>query len=380
MNEQGNSPQGQSHAGGLAPSASGSHLATHGEAALPDQFPNPGLPPHVARAADVDPKAAKRAEAQVVVLFVVSIVASLAFLVAYFAIDPDLMAFIPFFGHLLVQHTVFGLCLGLSLLCIGLAAVHWAKTLMPDHESIEERHPIHATEENRQAVGEILADGGKQAQIGRRPLIAVAGGAALGLFALPPLVQIVGGLGPLPGSQLSETFWQKGMRLMRDPEMTPIRAEDVTFGSVYHVMPEGIDKNLKQRPKLDANGKEIDYRFDEDLGLLERKAKAAVLLMRVKPEEIRNEKERLWSYEGIVAYNKICTHAGCPVGLYEQTTHHLLCPCHQSTFDVLNDCEVIFGPANRKLPQLRITVDKEGYLIAAQGFTEPVGPSFWERG
>lgn len=133
-------------------------------------------------------------------------------------------------------------------------------------------------------------------------------------------------------------------------------------------------------PKLDANGKEIDYRFDEDLGLLERKAKAAVLLMRVKPEEIRNEKERLWSYEGIVACNKICTHAGCPVGLYQQTTHHLLCPCHQSTFDVLNDCEVIFGPANRKLPQLRITVDKEGYLIAAQGFAEPVGPSFWERG
>ena len=71
---------------------------------------------------------------------------------------------------------------------------------------------------------------------------------------------------------------------------------------------------------------------------------------------------------------------GCPVGLYERTTHHLLCPCHQSTFDVTDDCKVIFGPAKRPLPQLKITVDDEGYLIAAQPFQEAVGPSFWERG
>ena len=77
--------------------------------------------------------------------------------------------------------------------------------------------------------------------------------------------------------------------------------------------------------------------------------------------------------------DRICTHVGCPVGLYEQQTHHLLCPCHQSTFDVTRDCEVIFGPAKRPLPQLKITVDDEGYLVAPQGFAEPVGPSYWER-
>lgn len=374
MNEQGNSPEVPhgSHSDDVA--------RHHSDAALPERFDNPGLPPHEPRAADLDPKAAKRAEWQVVVLFVVSIVASLAFLVVYFAVDPEAMFFMPFFGMLLTQHTLFGVLLGLSLLCIGLAAVHWAKTLMPDHETIEERHPIHATAENRQGFADVLREGGQKAQIGRRPLIAMTGGAALGLFALPPLLQVVGGLGPMPGSELSETFWREGMRLMRDPEMTPIRADEVTLGSVYHVMPEGIDKNLKQRPQHDAEGNEIDFRHDEDLGLLERKAKAAVLLMRLQPDLIRDEKEKQWGVDGIVAYNKICTHAGCPVGLYEQTTHHLLCPCHQSTFDVTNDCEVIFGPANRKLPQLRITVDKEGYLIAAQGFTEPVGPSFWERG
>jgi ubiquinol-cytochrome c reductase iron-sulfur subunit len=91
-------------------------------------------------------------------------------------------------------------------------------------------------------------------------------------------------------------------------------------------------------------------------------------------------KEGNWGHDGIVAYSKICTHVGCPVGLYEQQTHHLLCPCHQSTFDVTRDCEVIFGPAHRPLPQLKITVDAEGYLVADAPFLEPVGPSFWERG
>jgi ubiquinol-cytochrome c reductase iron-sulfur subunit len=68
------------------------------------------------------------------------------------------------------------------------------------------------------------------------------------------------------------------------------------------------------------------------------------------------------------------------VGLYEQQTHHLLCPCHQSTFDVLDNCKVIFGPAARPLPQLAIEADAEGYLVAKHDFVEPVGPSFWERG
>jgi ubiquinol-cytochrome c reductase iron-sulfur subunit len=149
------------------------------------------------------------------------------------------------------------------------------------------------------------------------------------------------------------------MRLMRDPEMTPIKASDVTLGSVFHVMPEGIDKSPH---------------------VLEEKAKAAVILMSLDPAVITVPKERDWGHDGIVAYSKICTHVGCPVGLYEHRTHHLLCPCHQSTFDVTQDCKVIFGPAHRPLPQLRIAVDAEGYLVAASPFREAVGPSFWERG
>jgi ubiquinol-cytochrome c reductase iron-sulfur subunit len=104
------------------------------------------------------------------------------------------------------------------------------------------------------------------------------------------------------------------------------------------------------------------------------------MIIRLRPEEVRNSKESAKGYEGIMAFSKICTHAGCPLGLYEHSTHHMLCPCHQSTFDLANGGRVIFGPAARSLPQLAITVDSNGYLIAEGDFDEPVGPSFWERG
>jgi ubiquinol-cytochrome c reductase iron-sulfur subunit len=100
----------------------------------------------------------------------------------------------------------------------------------------------------------------------------------------------------------------------------------------------------------------------------------------MRPEDIKSQQGPDWDYQGIVAYSKICTHVGCPIALYEQRSHHLLCPCHQSTFDLADSGQPIFGPAARRLPQLAITVDEEGYLVARQGFQEPVGPSFWERG
>jgi ubiquinol-cytochrome c reductase iron-sulfur subunit len=110
------------------------------------------------------------------------------------------------------------------------------------------------------------------------------------------------------------------------------------------------------------------------------RAKAAVLVIRLAPDQITEPKQKRWAVDGIVAYSKICTHVGCPVGLYEQQTHHLLCPCHQSTFDVTRDCAVIFGPANRPLPQLPLGVNAEGYLVSTEDFQQPIGPSFWERG
>ena len=144
------------------------------------------------------------------------------------------------------------------------------------------------------------------------------------------------------------------------PRTRPIKASDVTIGSVFHVIPQGLSEG------------QPDY--------FEEKAKAVALLVRLDPRVLKERPERAdWSYDGIVAYSKICTHVGCPVALYEQQTHHLLCPCHQSTFDVADEAKVVFGPAKRPLPQLPIAVDTEGYLVARSDFNEPIGPSFWER-
>ena len=388
MNEHGSPGAGHTapEGGSKAVSLDSGHVV--GDGGIPEQFQerfeNPGLPPHQPRHADVDPKAAKRAERQVLFFFTLSIVGTIAFVIAYFAIDKETMFFLPFVGNVNLLHTVIGVGMGLSLLGIGLGAVHWAKTLMPDTEVVEERHPMRSSDEDRAGVVQTLKDGGSSAQLGRRPMIGLLGGTALGIFAIPPVLQLVGGLGPPPGADKSETFWQAGMRLMLDPQGTPIRASDVTIGSAFHVLPEHMDASLEELDQLGYVSEEEKrtgvYRFDQELGPLERKAKAPVLLMRLKPEDITDPKMSEWGYQGIVAYNKICTHAGCPVGLYEQQTHHLLCPCHQSTFDLKQDCKVVFGPANRPLPQLPITVDNEGYLVAARGFEEPVGPSFWERG
>lgn len=332
--------------------------AIPGTTAAPTLFRNPGLPQHVHRMADTDVRAAKRAERQVALLFVVSILGTLLFLVSYFAVSPRTSVFLPGIGKTELQHTLLGLGLGCGLFFIGIGAVHWAKTLMPDEELVEERHALRSSDEDRAGALETLRLGNESSGLARRPLIKLTMGGALGLFGLP-FVLALRDLGPLPGDRLSHTVWKANTRLTTDVEGARIKASDVTIGSVYHVMPEGIDE-LHDR--------------------LEQRAKAAVLLMRLDPADIKSAKEVEWGYQGIVAYSKICTHVGCPVGLYEQTTHHLLCPCHQSTFDVTQDCKVIFGPAHRNLPQLQITVDTDGYLIAKRDFHEAVGPSFPERG
>jgi ubiquinol-cytochrome c reductase iron-sulfur subunit len=344
-----------------------------GGGGLPERFENPGLPAHQPRMADLDEGAAKRAERQVATLFGISVLGTLGFLVAYFAVPTDARMFFPGLGDVSTSNFLLGLTLGLSLLGIGAGAIHWAKTLMPDVEEVEQRHPMRSADEDRAKFGTILGDGAEAAHLTRRPVLKYSLGGALGLFAIPLLVQLVGSLGPFdaPYRRLATTFWDghetdadgnpvfARPRLMRDPQNTPIRPEDVTIGSVFHIQPEGL--------------------LDLESHILEEKAKASVVLMRLDPADIKSQKQLDWGYEGIVAYSKICTHVGCPVGLYEQHTHHLLCPCHQSTFDVTDDCRVIFGPAKRALPQLKITVDDEGYLVADQPFQEPVGPSFWER-
>jgi quinol---cytochrome c reductase iron-sulfur subunit len=336
-----------------------SSVTLHDDAA-PARFDNPGLPAHQHRMADTDPKAAKRAERQVATLFVLSMVGTVLLLVAYFAVKLEYgdMSFVEALNRLRLSNQLLGGGLALALLGIGIGAVHWAKTLMPDEERVEYRHLQRGTDEDRAEAVAILKTGADESGIARRPLIRNTLVGAMALFPIPALV-LLRDTGPMPSNHLSTTFWKAGMRMERDqPGGGALKASDLTVGSVVHVMPEGIEKT--EEP-------------------LNERAKAAVLLIRLEDDLIAPESEP-GSYNGILAYSKICTHMGCPVALYEQRTHHLLCPCHQSTFDLTQNCKVIFGPAKRPLPQLAITVDAEGYLVAKAPFSEAVGPSFWERG
>ncbi|CAN5132893.1 Rieske 2Fe-2S domain-containing protein [soil metagenome] len=322
----------------------------------PDAVENPGFPPHRLRVTDLDPKKEKTAERRVVTLFYLSIVGSILAVASYVAFP-----IVPGDTNSVRMNTLMlGLGIALGMLGIGLGAIYWSKNLMRGDELTEMRHTTRGTDATREKAVQVFKDGNAESGFGRRTLIRNSLIGALVATPLPAVV-LFRDLAPAadPVEGLSHTMWKKGTRLTHDPSGAPIKASDVTLGSVFHVIPAGL------------NDKE---------DRLEEKAKAAVLLMRLKPEDLNISKGReSWNYNGIVAYSKICTHVGCPVALYEQQTHHLLCPCHSSTFDVTNECEVIFGPAKRPLPQLPIDVDAEGYLIARSDFHEPVGPSFWER-
>ena len=319
---------------------------------------DPGLPAHAHRKADHDEAAAKRAERQVAILFLLSALGTVLFIYSYIWIAEDIYVFIPIVGTTNAHQLFLGLGLAASLFFIGAGAVHWAKTLMPDEEVTAQRHEMRSSDEDRASLIASVKENAGAAGLGRRSLIKRTLGLSLGLVGLSPIL-LLRDLGPLPEDSLTKTTWAEGVHLVTDPGNRRLRPEDLEVGAVAHVLPE------IEHP---------EHRSLNDI------AKDALLLIRIRPEEFRLDAERLsWTYEGIIAFSKICSHMGCAVALYEQQTKHLLCPCHQSTFDVPNGAKVIFGPAARPLPQLAIKVDEQGYLVAAAPFNEAVGPSFWER-
>jgi len=319
---------------------------------------DPGLPAHVHRKADTDPRAAKRAERQVAAMFLLSAFGTVLLVFSFFFIPDDVFVFVPVLGNQNAHQLGLGLGMAISLFFIGMGAIHWAKTLMPDTEVVAQRHEFRSPDSDRKDFVVAVKEGAAAAGLGRRSLIKRSLGAALGLSALSPLI-LLRDLGPLPGKELEKTTWKSGTYLVTDPGNRRIKASDLEVGAVAQVLPEIDDP---------------EHRKLSDI------AKDAVLLIRLRPEEFNLEADRLaMTHDGIIAFSKICSHMGCAVALYEQQTKHLLCPCHQSTFDVTRAAKVIFGPSARPLPQLDITIDDEGYLVARNPFSEPVGPSFWER-
>jgi ubiquinol-cytochrome c reductase iron-sulfur subunit len=242
-----------------------------------------------------------------------------------------------------------GALLGVSFGGLGVGLILWAKYLLPGTPVVGDRETLGSSPDERAAFeasferGELALE--RRTFLSRLLLGAVG---ALGLALLFPIRS----LGPSPGRTLLTTAWAPGKRLMRE-DGSLVLVGDLEVGGIVTAFPE-------DRP--DA-------------------ADSQIVVVRVDPDQIRPRPGREdWSPGGYVAYSKICTHVGCPVGLYRQTTHSLLCPCHQSTFDVLDGARPIFGPATRSLPQLPLMVVENGVLAARRDFTEPVGPGYWNRG
>lgn len=354
------------------------HGSTGGELVPQEPIANPGLPEHTWRPTDVDKKAERRAELQVSSFFGFSAICTVLFVVSYFAFDIDDNWHV--IGGVGASTVALGATLGGALLFIGIGVIHWARKLMGDHEIVEMRHPARSTDEEREGTLAALSAGLEESGIGRRSLIrnSLLGSAAL--LGVPAVV-LLRDLGPLPGDALYHTIWGDGteetpMRIVRDGIWTPISVSDLEIGDLVNCQPDAL---------MNPERYGIDPEEVEGVNLQIHKSKASLILLRMDPKDIKHGKDangdsrENWHEQGIVAYSKICTHVGCPISLNERTTHHLLCPCHQSTFDLADSGKVVFGPAGRPLPQLPITVDAEGYLVAQSDFDEPVGPSFWER-
>lgn len=322
------------------------------------------LPPHRPRRTDYDPRAAKRAERQVATCFALSSLFTVLFVVAFVTIPGDSLLPVPFLGTWSASNTALGVTFGLAIFFIGAGMMQWAKKLMNDHEVVQERHEFRSPDEGRAAAIEAYEAGVEDSgfvkhRMARRSLLG-----AMALFPIP-LIVILRDLGPLPSNTLFITSWGAGVRVVMDITGAPIRPSDIPVGGIVSAMPENLPEIQHEQGNQNARAKDV------------------VLLVRMNPDDIVAQQggtpEEPWDYHGILCFSKICTHVGCPIALYEQRTHHLLCPCHQSTFDLADRANVVFGPAARELPQLPITLDDEGYIVARAPFNQPVGPSFWER-
>lgn len=229
---------------------------------------------------------------------------------------------------------------------LGVALIVWANGLLADGQHVQERESLQGDETENAAVdAELSRDGEMERRTLIRRSLWVAGGAVAAAAAVP-----VRSLGPSAGNKLLKTAWAPGVGVATS-DGSLVVAADVPLDGLLTVFPES------------------------DL----RSADGQVVLVRVAQALLRLPANRNgWAPQGLVAYSKVCTHAGCPVGLYQADSHRLLCPCHQSSFDVLRGAPPLSGPAAWPLPQLPLTIDSQGILRAAGPLSDPVGPGWWK--
>ena len=233
--------------------------------------------------------------------------------------------------------------LGIAIAAAGLcaAAVGWAFWILPDEQVVDQVDTYPCSPDDRAAQSAEVAESVREVTRSRMLVGLLLG--ALGSFVCAMIVPIRS-LGLAPDDLLFHTRWRKGARIVRDD------------GSVVHVDDLNVDGMLAVYPE----------------GAIDD-AQSMATLVRV-PENAAG------TASGYMAYSRVCTHAGCPVALYRAATKELVCPCHQSIFDVMTNGAVISGPADHALPRLPIEIGDDGVLRATGDFPEPVGPGFWERG
>jgi ubiquinol-cytochrome c reductase iron-sulfur subunit len=247
-----------------------------------------------------------------------------------------------------------GATLGGGLFALGFGLTAWGKYLMPQGPFVEERHVLRSTDDERDSMAAALVER-STVVVRRRQLLGGLFALGSGIFGIVALFPLLRSLGPLPKKTFEVTDWKDGLELV-DANGRNVQRDTLVVGGIITVYPKGFQNT--------DNGQAVDQ----------------TVLIRVQDTDLVTEKGReTWAPDGYVAYSKLCTHLGCPVGLYEQELELLVCPCHQSMFNVRNGAVPQFGPAPRPLPQLPLKWNSAGNLVAQAGYDQAVGPGFFER-
>ena len=346
-----------------------------------ERFPEPGS------------KAEKRAERSVALWFLLAGLSAGACVVIFiFNHWEFVMPGGDHYWQYIFNTPLLGVTFGLSILSIGVGAIQFTKKFIPEEISVQDRHDGGSTEVDKKTAAAMLGNTVTSSTIGRRKMIIGAGLFGLGTFAVTGLVALVGGIIKNPWAEGKDSpLWNTGWSPIHNSPESPnetvflrrdtgnphqvvlVRPEDLDAGGMETVFPwrvsDGVGETEESRHKLLEGLRAVDN---------------PVMLIRLRPNDaakaIKRKNQESFNYGDYFAYTKVCSHLGCPASLFEQQTNRILCPCHQSQFDALEYAKPIFGPAARALAQLPITVNEQGYLVAAGDFIEPVGPAFWERG
>ncbi|MFZ0835710.1 MAG: ubiquinol-cytochrome c reductase iron-sulfur subunit [Mycobacterium sp.] len=337
-------------------------------------------------------RAEKRAEKRVAFWLLLGGLSGLALLVIFlfwpWEYDPDSVLYV-------LTTPLYGLTFGMSILAIGIGAVLYQKKFIPEEIAVQERHDGPSSETDRKTIVAELDETLDASTIKRRKLIGASLGLGLGAFGLSTVVAFLGGLIKNPWKPVVQTsegptalLWTSGWTPKFEGETIWLASSTGRSGEgsvLVKTRPEDIDAGgmMTVFPWRESDGDGTTVESHEKISEIMMGVRNPVMLIRIKPNDVnkvvKRQGQESFNYGDLFAFTKICSHLGCPASLYEQQTYRILCPCHQSQFDLLHFAKPIFGPAVRALAQLPITIDEDGYLVANGNFVEPIGPAFWER-